>query len=638
MTPTSPFDLPARELAALLRPGAPSLPELELARRDRAALREAPQTRAVLAQSEQLMAGILSIPQTPYTYRRFFARNGDRGWYEGPYFLKRASLGAAALRLFLGEGPAYDEQLLAAQTALLTRERATEYASRATPDPALYGVSLKDVVQDYLWSICEERDWVVPAHERHGAIDLFAAETGFALAETLALLGEQLDGEVRAEVRAQVERRILAPYLRLHQNHGWYKGHNNWNGVCNSSVAATFLLIEPEPARAAEAVAAALAGLRVYLDHAFEADGSSTEGVAYWHYGLINYVAMAELLAARSGGAIDLLSTDEMRRVAAYPAKVLLSGSHFASFSDCDEQVRFNPGIVARLAERTGERSLLGLLARPAVIGGDWRLPMMLRNVLWWDGRQGEQAPPGDAVLPAAGVARLVAATPWGAPVVLALKAGHNDENHNQNDVGSFVLHVRGESLLVDPGRGLYNRDYFNERRYENIFASSYGHSLPRIDGRGQAPGRERCGELLAVDPSGPRKTAAVEFARAYDAPELASARRTLSLEAAGPRAGTLWVEDRFAFAGPGSAVEGALVTWGEVTLDGPRATIRGERAELRLTIESPIGLRWRVERLEEQCRTNLKPGVLSRLSVELPRGAEAGLRVRVEPADLSEE
>ena len=94
---------------------------------------------------------------------------------------------------------------------------------------------------------------MVPAHESHGAIDLFAAETGFALAETLALLGDQLDGEVRSEVRAQIERRMLAPYLRLHQNHWWYRGHNNWNGVCNSAVAATFLLIEPEPARAAEA-------------------------------------------------------------------------------------------------------------------------------------------------------------------------------------------------------------------------------------------------------------------------------------------------------------------------------------------------------------------------------------------------
>ena len=73
---------------------------------------------------------------------------------------------------------------------------------------------------------------------------------------------------------------------------------------------------------------------------------------------------------------------------------------------------------------------------------------MMLRNMLWWDGKYHEGGPVGDAYLPLGGVARLTAHTPQGSPVVLAIKAGHNDENHNQNDVGSFILHVDGESLL----------------------------------------------------------------------------------------------------------------------------------------------------------------------------------------------
>ncbi len=141
--------------------------------------------------------------------------------------------------------------------------------------------------------------------------------------------------------------------------------------------------------------------------------------MAYWHYGLINVVALAEMLRARSHGAIDLLAGEHLRHVAAYPARMQLSGSSFASFSDCDEQLRFNPGIVARLAERTGERSLLNLLARPAQIEGDWRLTMMLRNLLWWDGQQPEDAQIDDAHLPSAGVARLVARTDSGAQVVL---------------------------------------------------------------------------------------------------------------------------------------------------------------------------------------------------------------------------
>src|SRR6266498_828210 len=105
-----------------------------------------------------------------------FVRDGDRGRYETPYFLKRTNLAAAALRLFLGVETGGEPSLL-------------------------------DVTHDYLWSICEESSWVLPAHEHH-IMDLFAAETGFVLAETLHLLGATLDAEVRHRVRAEIERRI----------------------------------------------------------------------------------------------------------------------------------------------------------------------------------------------------------------------------------------------------------------------------------------------------------------------------------------------------------------------------------------------------------------------------------------------
>jgi hypothetical protein len=127
------------------------IPELEQARTAIRALQIAPQTQAVLAQTQHLMEGIEQIPQTSYTFYRLFLRNGDRDNYQTPYFLKRARLAAATLRLFLGQ------------------------------------TELKDCVQDYVWSICEESSWVLPAHETY-IIDLFSAETAYVLAETLLML------------------------------------------------------------------------------------------------------------------------------------------------------------------------------------------------------------------------------------------------------------------------------------------------------------------------------------------------------------------------------------------------------------------------------------------------------------------
>ncbi|MBI4553670.1 MAG: heparinase II/III family protein [Candidatus Latescibacteria bacterium] len=594
--------LPLNQFQRLRDSGTSLVPELEAARLNRQALCVAPQTQVVLAQTQPLMDTLDQIPQTSYTLYRHFMHTGDRAGYETPYFLKRARLAAASLRLFLG-----------LETA--------------------YGAMLRDLVHDYVWAICEESTWVLPAHESV-AIDLFAAETGFMLAETLCLLGPTLETEIRHRVRQEIEHRIFTPYLRLAPVFWWQKGHNNWNGVCNSAIAATFLLVEPEPGRRAHALELALAGLQVFLDTAFEADGSSTEGVAYWHYGLMNVVVLAEMLRACSGGTIDLLASTRMRQIAAYPAKLHLSGSSFASFSDCDETIHFHPGILTRLADRTGERSLLALLAPPAEPATDWRLPMMLRTLLWWDGRQPDAIPVEDAVLPAGGVARLVGCTPAGRPVVLAIKAGHNGENHNQNDVGSFLVHVGGETLLTDPGRGLYTREYFSDRRYENLFANSYGHSVPRINGQVQGTGRSFAGELFGIEQETGAKRAVVEFARAYPVTELTSARRELWLAIDGVQTGVVWLHDRFRFTGQPGVVEEALITWQEVEVAGETALIHGPRQTLRLVIESPAGVSFALERFEEQSRTNGKSAILKRLNIALPAAQDLQVRVRMEVVD----
>jgi hypothetical protein len=587
---SNPFSLTAIEWQRLLVPGTPYLPELEVAQRDLNALRRAPQTQIVLAETQPLLAKIEQIPALPYTHYRLFLRGGDRHTFEIPYFLRRANLTAAALRLFLGQ------------------------------------TDLKDVVQDYVWAICEESNWVLPAHETV-VIDLFSAETGFLLAELLAVLGHTLDAEVRVRVRTEIESRIFDPYLRFHQRGiWWYKDHLNWNGVCNSSIAATFLLLEPEPGRVARALEVALAGLRVFLDTAFEQDGSSTEGVSYWHYGLINFVALSEMLRARTGGAVDLLDSDHLRNIAAFPAKMRLSGASFATFSDCDESIHFEPGIMTRLAQQTGEPSVLALLTPSTPTEHNRWFPMHLRRMLWWNGQYHQPAPVDDAYLPFGNIVRLTVRTPQDCPVVLAVKAGHNDENHNQNDVGSFILHANGETLLADPGRGLYTRQYFGPERYDNIFANSYGHSVPRIGGQLQREGREFYGEFVTVDLAGPAKHIELEFARAYPITQLTGARRHITLD----ETGAVWLQDTFSFTDNPQEIEEAFLTWLDVGIKGNSAIIHGQQHHLQLAIEAPEGLHFAVESLAEQCRANAKPGVLKRITVMLPITIDVRFRVRL--------
>lgn len=587
----NPFLLNAAQIGAVLRSDLPSIPELELFRSTPAELAKTLVMQQIMQTTAALLPEAEHIPAMRYTHYRYFLSNGDRIAYETPYWLRRRTLAALALRLFLGEA------------------------------------QWKPLVQDYIWAICEESNWVLPAHELRGDNDLFSAETAFMLATALHLLGDAIDPEVRARVKFEIDRRVFQPYLSHPQTYWWYKGENNWNGVCNSSIACAFLLIENDLQRVAQALEIVFRGLDHFLTVAFEPDGTSTEGVGYWHYGLINFISLAEMLRARTMGAIDLYQDARIPGIAAYPAKLLLSGSMFAAFSDAEEIIHFNPGIIARLAERSGDSTLYDLLAQPVDFPGDWRLTMMVRNALWWDGQQKSAPKVRYAVLRGGGVARLVSNLAGSqTPLIAAIKAGHNGENHNQNDIGSFLIHVDGENLLTDPGRGLYNRAYFSEGRYENIFANSYGHSVPRIGGKLQSPGLTFRGELGEVITKGEKKFAVVNFAQAYKVPALSSLQRRLTIES-----GTICLEDDFEFNGDPLEVEEALITWCEVECQGNRAMIKGQKHNLTLAIEEPAAAVFSVELLEEQCKANHKDGVLKRITVQLPAAHRTAVRIRMQ-------
>jgi len=595
-----PFDQAASDLGKLLHADRPLFPEFERVRNHLDTLLKAPHAQAMLAEADSLLVDVGTIPQATYSQFQAFAIRGDREPYQTPYFLKRQKLDALVLRFFSGRG------------------------------------ELRDAIQDYLWDICEESTWVLPAHAR--VIDLMAAETALGLAEIVCLLGDELDGEVRRRVQTEIDRRVLAPFLDCHFDLRWFNGSDNWNGVCGGAIGSAFLYLEQDPKRLARALALVLESLKTYVATAFEDDGGSTEGVGYWRYGLTNVVVFAEMLRSRTDGEIDVLSAPQMRRIATFPWKMLLPNNRFVSFSDCPIDVPMSPYLIARLAERTGEPSLLNLLSPSSTLYHEAGGPRGLRNLLWWDGRRRDPEPLSDNLLPSTGIARLTGVTHRGAPIALIVKAGHNDENHNHNDVASFVLNVDGEDFLTDPGPGRIDRDYFSaQTRYANIFANSEGHSVPLIDGQPQGTGRDYAGSLQSIerDEAQRQKAIAIEFARAYPVPALEQAQRRLTID---EKQNTIWLEDSFRFGDEGHNVEDVLVTWLPVTVDGGTALIQGMRHHLQLLIEDPLGAAFALESLVNESRANDRAEVLRRIRVKVAGATTIRVRLRLDimPVGLS--
>jgi len=540
-------------------------PELDVL--DPKELAGTPTGAALLAWAREA-ASETDIPETTYSLYRLFKATGDRDRFQGPYFKKRSLLAQEALAVLIGND----------QTRL-------------------------DRLNDLLWSVCEETWWVLPAHEKgEEFIDLMAAQTGAWLTQIATCLGDRLPEEIRSRIQREVTRRILDPYLQNGEMYWWNLGSNNWTGVCSGAVGQTFLLMEPDPDRQARGLALVVEQLNRFIEHGFNTDGACLEGIGYWQYGLSEFCVFAEMMRVRTGGEIDLLAHEKIKKIAQYPMAVYLGHGAYASFADSHERNSIYPYLAGILAKRTGISELNQLVATSPKD----QFHFALRNLLWAGEAPPDDLPVADIFLPESGLIKLTA--PAGEhTLVLVAKGGHNAEPHNNNDVGSFIVAVDGVVYLCDPGAGLYNRDYFGKNRYESIFANSYGHSVPRIGGQLQPTGAQYSGTLEKTGD----KSALIRFEKAYGQPELTEASRRLTLGESG-----VTLEDRFQFTGTGMEVEEALMTWQTVEAEGPVARIFTETGVLEIHTDSGT---FAVERLEDVCKANKKDGVLTRITVTLP-------------------
>ena len=465
-------------------------------------------------------------------------------------------------------------------------------------------------ILDLAWAICEESSWAWPAHQRdltdteRPVIDLAAAMTALELAEMDALLGPRLHPALRQRIRAEVDRRCLTPYLTRH-DHWWLHASstrqlNNWTAVCNAGVVGAAIYLEPDAARLAEIIGRAMPSLDEYLA-TFDRDGGSAEGPGYWSYGFGYYTLLGQLIEQRTGGRVCPLDGERIRQIAQFPLRTLMSPGSFVNFSDCDRRVVLTSPHLAYLGQRLDLPGLSQLAVDQVGSARERSLTWGLRGVFWQppDHLDSLWTPARHDWL--SGQQWMIARQDPSDPnaLVLAAKGGHNAEPHNQNDIGSFIVHVRGESVVADPGRGRYTRFYFGPQRYEHFVNSSLGHSVPVPNGQAQRAGREYAARLLDhhVDQEGDRLS--LELKSAYPAEAgLESLQRTISLQREG--AGRVEVVDSVRFAAEPGVLESVLITFADRIDVAPSiVTLHGESGALRVEFDGSA-VRPRVELMKQ--------------------------------------
>ncbi|MFB3041837.1 MAG: hypothetical protein ACE1ZS_08620 [Candidatus Poribacteria bacterium] len=465
-----------------------------------------------------------------------------------------------------------------------------------------------DYLQDLLWAYCDDRTWVMAAHEGR-AIDLGSAALGATFAEILYVLGDRLEGEVKERVSREIERRIFQNFWDYNRFDTWKTVRMNWNHVCNGEIIRTALYQIADARILAHFTHAAIQNLTYALD-GFTDDGGCEEGPGYWAYGFGHFLYVAHALYLKTSGELNLMTDEKIRRICEYPLAADISSPLRSTFADSSHgHIPFRIAMI--INEFFDMPALYALCARSS--DDSLRLSGMHELASYAGQKSDNLTDNRDYLLPNLGQVKLRGVASEKRMTLMAI-AGNTGVPHNHNDIGSFILHRGDRIFLVDPGGPLYTRKTFSAQRYEIVFCNSIGHSVPVINNILQQPGSQYYGTLTVENLNGAgQKRAIIDMTHANPAGTVKQLLRTFTLDA---EANRLTMEDTYTFDETPRCLEEGFITFEEVTLsqDGQSVKLGAQGNALCLTAINTPGA-FSTRRLVEESKEGRTDEVITRIT-----------------------
>lgn len=336
--------------------------------------------------------------------------------------------------------------------------------------------------------------WTDPCHGRTDFYDLTVAEIGLALAISYDWLEDSLQPHQRDKLRDHLAYRVLDLYLANTEEPKaawWFRTYHNWNTVCNGAAIVTALALEKDYAASEEVIGRATKSWILYFD-ALRREGGCDEGTGYWTYGM-KYAAMAlQALMERGWDVSDVMNRPGMELTGRFPVSFCPDGVA-VSWGDAGAVSRdpvlyllarwYRSADFVRYLDRIGSRAglepvwpseAMAVLWRP--VDEEW-LPAPDSNFTM------------DTTVAYREIGWSVVTDRWTDPSFIAgFKCGDLGANHTHLDNNTFQLWFHGEWLAVDHGGGVYNAEYFSEKRWDLYVVGTGSHNGLLIDGRGQTP------------------------------------------------------------------------------------------------------------------------------------------------------
>jgi hypothetical protein len=396
-------------------------------------------------------------------------------------------------------------------------------------------------------------------------------------------------------------------------------------------VTGSALAVIESPQERAFYIAAAEYYSRNFLA-GFTDDGYCSEGLGYWNYGFGYYVMLCEMIYQATDARIDLFDNDKVRRAALFGSNIEIINGVYPAFADCS--VRANPSsllmyyvsrrlglglkrwddIDTRKASGSLYQAMMYAFDNSASCASDAENETKLPGIRSWFANAG-------VLICRPGLSQ--------AKLGVALKGGHNNEHHNHNDVGSYVVVLGDKLLLADPGGEVYTARTFSQRRYDSRVLNSFGHPVPIVAGKLQKTGRTATAKVLKLEMTEQKDSLTLDIASAYDVPELKKLERTFEYSRTG--ISRLVVTDEVRFAEP-QHFGTALITfekWKKLSAD--RFLIgEGEDALIVSIDTNGADFDVKAETIKEDLSARKQP---TRLGINLSKPVtQASIRVSIQP------
>lgn len=378
------------------------------------------------------------------------------------------------------------------------------------------GILMEDIIKglDYFK---KEIWWGVSAHypqnkpdPNNQVVDLFNAETANMLAWTIYMLHDELEGikpGICEIIKKEIDRRFLLPARTI--DYRWKNitgNHNPW--ICANWLSCV-LLCETEREQQIKDINQILTSLEFFIA-GYPLDGGCDEGVHYWDRAAASLYECVRLIELATSGMLTLKDNPKFKAMGSFVYKSYICDNNYVNFADTPSNTNVHVNILFPFGHYICDSLMTGYAAMLAkesdfnqkptrlfLHSGNY--PTLSRELLFLkDYSIFEDCEPAEPVIRDTWLPNLQFYTARSFDnstdgLFIAAKGGHNAENHNHNDVGTFIIYDGKHPLFIDLGFATYTAQTFSNKRYELMNNRSAYHNVPLINGYEQHDGKDFC-------------------------------------------------------------------------------------------------------------------------------------------------